>query len=212
MLHTPGGDVDAAEKLITMVQATVGTGELRVIVPDYAKSSGTLMAIGATEILMSDSSELGTIDPQVPRSDGCGSRTYHSVLGYIAAHEDARKALEDRPDSEACRITFEKFDPVILRQYQAISDRARVFAQNQLIRNGIVNYTKIATDLMDINRFQSHGQMISCEVADSIGLPVRYFPKDDPIWKLYWTLYCHLRLVIEDNQKIFESYYVSMNW
>ena len=189
MLHTPGGDVDAAEKLITMVQATVGSAELRVIVPDYAKSSGTLMAIGASEILMSDSSELGTIDPQVSRSDGCGSRTYHSVLGYIAAHEDARKSLDDRPGNEASRITFEKFDPVILRQYQAISDRARVFAQNQLIRNGVVAYTKIASDLMDINRFQSHGQMISCEVAKSIGLPVRYLPKDDPMWKLYWTLY-----------------------
>jgi hypothetical protein len=212
MLHTPGGDVDAAEKLITMVQATVGSGELRVIVPDYAKSSGTLMAIGAKEILMSDSSELGTIDPQVPRNDGCGSKTYHSVLGYIAAYNDARKALQDNPGDEASRITFEKFDPVILRQYQAISDRARVFAQNELIRNGIINYTKIATDLMDINRFQSHGQMIGYETAKTIGLPVRYLAKDEPMWKLYWTLYCHLRLAIEDNQKIFESYYVSMNW
>jgi hypothetical protein len=133
-------------------------------------------------------------------------------LGYIAAHNDARKALEDNPGDEAPRIAFEKFDPVILRQYEAISNRARVFAQNQLVRNGIPEYTRIATDLMDIDRFPSHGQMIGYDTAKTIGLPVRYLPKDDPTWKHYWTLYCHLRLVIEDNQKIFESYYVSMNW
>lgn len=69
MLHTPGGDVDAAEKLITMVQATVGSsGQLRVIVPDYAKSSGTLMAIGASEILMSDPRPLvSSKDSTVPK-------------------------------------------------------------------------------------------------------------------------------------------------
>src|SRR5690242_8570600 len=46
LLHTPGGDMDAAEKLITMVRNVVGTATLRVIVPDFAKSAGTLMALG----------------------------------------------------------------------------------------------------------------------------------------------------------------------
>ena len=57
LLHTPGGDVDAAEKLITLVRSAAGEdGQLRVIVPDYAKSAGTLMALGANAIVMSDSS------------------------------------------------------------------------------------------------------------------------------------------------------------
>ncbi|TJW70781.1 MAG: hypothetical protein E5X43_33855, partial [Mesorhizobium sp.] len=74
MLHTPGGDVDAAEKLITLVRGAVGEqGQLRVIVPDYAKSAGTLMALGANSIVMSDSSELGPIDPQVSLKDGNGN-------------------------------------------------------------------------------------------------------------------------------------------
>ena len=42
MLHTFGGDIDAAEKLISMLRAAVAsTASLRVIVPDVAKSAGT---------------------------------------------------------------------------------------------------------------------------------------------------------------------------
>ncbi len=69
MLHTGGGDIDAAEKLMAMIRKKVSTGQVRVIVPDYAKSAGTLMALGADRIIMSDSSELGPIDPQVIRAD-----------------------------------------------------------------------------------------------------------------------------------------------
>jgi hypothetical protein len=75
-----------------------------------------------------------------------------------------------------------------------------------------VNYTQIVSDLMDIDRFPSHAQMIGWETAQTIGLPAEYVPKDDPVWKLYWSLYCHLRLVIDEKQKIFESYYVSLLW
>lgn len=45
MLHTGGGDIDAAEKLMAMIRKKVSTGQVRVIVPDYAKSAGTLMAL-----------------------------------------------------------------------------------------------------------------------------------------------------------------------
>ena len=51
LLHTRGGDVDAAEKLVTMVQATVQGGQFRVIIPDFAKSAGTLMALGADTLI-----------------------------------------------------------------------------------------------------------------------------------------------------------------
>jgi hypothetical protein len=58
LLHTGGGDDDAAEKLMTMVQATVTGGQFRAIIPDFAKSAGTLIVLGADALLMSDSSEL----------------------------------------------------------------------------------------------------------------------------------------------------------
>ncbi|KWV54715.1 hypothetical protein AS156_07050 [Bradyrhizobium macuxiense] len=210
LLHTPGGDVDAAEKLIGLVRSTTGEqGQLRVIIPDYAKSAGTLMALGANAIVMSDSSELGPIDPQVSSRDGNGSDVVYSVLTYLNAYDAARKALRDTPDDLAARITFEKFDPTIVRKFQSVRDRARSFAENLLKRRG-KNFSKIASELMDINKYQSHGQMIGWETANEMGLTITYMPSTDPVWRKYWALYCHLRLAIESEQRIFESNYVSL--
>jgi hypothetical protein len=210
MLHTPGGDVDAAEKLITLVRSATGEqGQLRVIVPDYAKSAGTLMALGANTIVMSDSSELGPIDPQVSLKDGNGNDVNHSVLTYLNAYQEAKQALRDAPDDPANRISFEQFDPTMVRKFSSVRDRARLFAENLLKRRGL-NFSKIASELMDINTYPSHGQMIGWEAAQKIGLNVSYMPLSDPLWRKYWSLYCHLRLAIESDQRIFESNYVSI--
>ena len=54
-----GGKADSAEKLVRMVRSKVGAAALRIIVPDFAKSAGTLMVLGADSVVMSDMSELG---------------------------------------------------------------------------------------------------------------------------------------------------------
>ena len=63
LLHTIGGSADTAEKLMGMMRNHVATATLRVIVPDFAKSAGTLIVLGADRVVMSDMSELGPIDP-----------------------------------------------------------------------------------------------------------------------------------------------------
>ncbi len=211
LLHTPGGDVDAAEKLITLLRNTVGEdGQLRVIVPDFAKSAGTLMALGANAIVMSDSSELGPIDPQVTLKDGNGNDISHSVLTYLNAYSATGEQLRKTPDDVPARIMFEKFDPTVVRKFTSVRDRARTFAENLLKRRG-ANFSKVAHDLMDINAYPSHGQMIGWEAARNMGLAITYMAPTDALWRKYWTLYCHLRLAIEGgDQRIFESNYVSM--
>jgi hypothetical protein len=165
--------------------------------------------LGANTIVMSDSSELGPIDPQVSLKDGNGNDVNHSVLNYLNAYAEAQTALREEPEDPANRITFEKFDPTMVRKFASIKDRARLFAENLLKRRG-ANFSKIAHDLMDISRYPSHGQMIGWEAARNIGLNVDYLPLTDPNWRKYWSLYCHLRLAIESDQRIFESNYVSL--
>ncbi|MBY5717067.1 hypothetical protein HFO33_10855 [Rhizobium leguminosarum] len=210
MLHTPGGDVDAAEKLITLVRSATGEqGQLRIIVPDYAKSAGTLMALGANSIVMSESSELGPIDPQVSLKDGNGHDVNHSVLTYLNAYEEAKQAFREAPDDPANCITFERFDPTMVRKFNSVRNRARTFAENLLKRRG-ANFSKIASELMNISTYPSHGQMIGWEAARNMGLTVEYLPLQDPTWRKYWALYCHLRLAIESDQRIFETNFVSL--
>lgn len=211
LLHTGGGDVDAAEKLMAMVQATVAGGQFRVIIPDFAKSAGTLMVLGADALLMSDSSELGTIDPQIWASDGRGNTICHSVLSYLDAFKTHSDVLREKPDDPVALLMLNKLDPITLRHYEAIRDRARSFAEGQLKRKGR-NFSAITSAFMDIGRWPSHGQMITWQDAKDLGLPVEYLPPRSKQWQAYWHLYCLLRLAVavKDRQNIFESAYASL--
>jgi len=216
LLHTGGGDIDAAEKLISMVRRKVRNAQLRVVVPDYAKSAGTLMALGADAIVMSDSSELGPIDPQVVLTDCNGNRVQQSVQNYLDAYENHSKLLAENPANMTAQIMLNKLDPTMVELFKNIVNRARHLAEDHLkmgmFREKGGNWTAAVTSLLDIHRWQSHGQMISWEDAQSpiLGLTIEYLDPKDPVWQRYWQLHCLQRLSIMDSQKLFESDYVSL--
>lgn len=215
LLHTGGGDINIAEKIVFMLRAAVGTeGRFRVIVPDFAKSAGTLIAIAANKILMSDSSELGPIDPQFPKRDSDGTVRWHSVLNYLQGYETICKAVRDNPNDIPANAMLSKFDPTTLVQFEAVKNRARMLAEQHLNRwmfqKKKATYTKIAGELMDITRWPAHGQMISYEDAKEMELEIEYLPPDTQEWRAYWSLYCQQRLAVKDGQILFESDYASL--
>lgn len=210
VLHTIGGDIDVAEKLVMLVQARVGGSKnIRVIVPDFAKSAGTLMALGADSILMSDSSELGAIDPQIVLRDAQGNEMWHSVFAYLAVYRQHEEALRKNPNDPVARMMLDKFDPAVVQKFQVIGERARVVAENLLKRRGLP-FSKIASHLLDVGLHKSHNQMISAQDAQQFGLNIELIDQEDPLWELIWQLHCLQRLTIDDKQKLFESYYVSL--
>jgi hypothetical protein len=210
LLHTHGGDVDAAEKLLALVQATVGGAQFRVIIPDFAKSAGTLMALGADTLIMSDSSELGTIDPQIWTEDGHGNRVSQSVLCYLDAYKAHSEALAKNPEDVVARIMLGKLEPATIKNFEAIRNRARNFAEDQLKRKGR-NFSQIASALLDTARWPSHGQMIKWQDVKDLGLDVLYLEPRSAQWQAYWQLYCLLRLEAKDQMNIFESSYASLS-
>lgn len=214
LLHTGGGDIDAAEKLVVMLRQKVGTGRLRVVVPDFAKSAGTLMALGADEIIMGDTSELGPIDPQVVRIDNDGNRIPHSVQDYLDAYKELKTEVDTNPDNLSARILLSKLDPATIKHYENVLTRSQKIAEN-LLQSGMFketgNWSKAASSLIDTKAWPSHAQMISWQDASSVlGLAIDYRSADDDEWLMYWQLYCHQKLAIKDNTKLFESDYASL--
>jgi ClpP class serine protease len=63
VLHTPGGLVLAALQIARAVRSR--KGKVTVIVPHYAMSGGTLIALAADEIVMAPHAVLGPVDPQL---------------------------------------------------------------------------------------------------------------------------------------------------
>ena len=83
LLSSPGGDGLAAERIINICRSYSDTDEFRVIVPSKAKSAATMICLGASEILMSKTSELGPIDPQIVIGD-----KLFSVFNIIKSYEE----------------------------------------------------------------------------------------------------------------------------
>lgn len=73
LIESPGGNAHAAYHIVRFFQRR--SKHLMVIVPRYAKSAATLMALGATELLMGKDAELGPLDVQMfdPEREEYGS-------------------------------------------------------------------------------------------------------------------------------------------
>ena len=63
ILHTPGGLVLAAEQIALALKKH--PAPVRIFVPHYAMSGGTLLALAADEIIMDENAVLGPVDPQL---------------------------------------------------------------------------------------------------------------------------------------------------
>jgi ClpP class serine protease len=63
VLHTPGGLVLAALQIARAIHKH--QGKVTAVVPHYAMSGGTLIALAADEIVMSEHAVIGPVDPQL---------------------------------------------------------------------------------------------------------------------------------------------------
>ncbi len=63
ILHTPGGIALAAEQIARALKRH--PARVTAIIPHYAMSGGTLIALAADEILLDENAVLGPIDPQI---------------------------------------------------------------------------------------------------------------------------------------------------
>ena len=80
MIDSPGGDPGAAYRLATFLRRRCGG--FVAVVPRWAKSAATLLALGADEIILGDYGELGPLDMQLPDSQ---SETLASALNEVQA-------------------------------------------------------------------------------------------------------------------------------
>jgi ClpP class serine protease len=63
ILHTPGGMVLAAQQIAAALADH--EGKVTAVVPHYAMSGGTLIALAADEVMVDDHAALGPVDPQL---------------------------------------------------------------------------------------------------------------------------------------------------
>lgn len=210
MLETPGGDGEIAVRMARSMQARCR--ELTVIVPDRAKSAGTLLAMGAHRIIMGPTSDLGPVDPQlyIP----------HTRQHWIAAHDlieavdGALDQVQKQPTAfhlmatllsdvnylmyQQAKSAMERMDDLIEAAIASNPKRNSQQVQNlvsQLKKESIITDPKV------------HGAIFGSKEAAAAGLPVLEPPSEEQweiIWRL-WTKYFHLRQLQEGWTRIYEN-------
>src|SRR5437867_7326718 len=149
VLHTPGGLVLAATQIARAIFKH--KGKVTVFVPHYAMSGGTLLALAADEIVMSEHAVLGPVDPQL------GQYPAASILRAVARKpvaevDDQTLILADQAEKALSQVRESRSE---LLADKCPKDKAAELAR--LLSEGT----------------WTHDHPITFETAKSFGLPVR---------------------------------------
>ena len=217
MLNSPGGDANAAEKLLMMCRQRF-TQEFNVIVPDYAKSAATMMALGSDKIMMGYLAELGPIDPQLQTSVIPGGEVI-PARSFIDGLDMIRKKVKEGGDPVQMYLPMlSQIRPEVLAICQRAIDDARAFAEkwlkNFMLKKDPKQAEAVAEMLSTGAAYKSHGKVIDFnEAKDVLRLNVERIEEKSELWSEIWELYCRSVHQLQQSRgaaKLFESESISL--
>jgi ClpP class serine protease len=148
IVHTPGGLVLAAGQIAHALKRH--RAKVTVLVPHYAMSGGTLIALAADEIVMDPNAVLGPVDPQIGQSPAA------SVLAVLET-----KKPEDIDDSTL--ILADVSRKAIVQLQRTVQD---LLSEHMTPDQASTLAVKLATGTW------THDYPIMAEEAKALGLPV----------------------------------------
>lgn len=166
IVHTPGGLALAATQIANALSRH--KAPVRVIIPHYAMSGGTLIALAADEIIMDPNAVLGPVDPQL------GQMPASSIIKVLET-----KKPEDIDDQTIILADVAK---------KAINQMIE-YLVNLLMSNGVEEgkARTIAMELstgkythdypLSVERLKSLGLNISTEVPEDVYALMELFPQ-----------------------------------
>ena len=191
LLWTPGGDGEVAVRLARAAQACCR--EFTVIIPDIAKSAGTLLALGADNVLMSPASDLGPVDPQFEM----GEYDLISAKDIIAAVDRALEDIAVRPETYPLHSAMLS-DVNAVRVERA---RSALAGTGDLLREALhsnprrtaAEADRLAEELQEplISAPKDHAALLGPQRAAELGLPVTICDPTSSQWKQIWQLWMH---------------------
>ncbi len=149
IIHTPGGIALAAEMIAMAVRKH--PGKVTAIVPFYAMSGGSLIALAADEILMEKESILGPVDPQI---QGFPARSLITL--------PARKPIETISDQMV----------VLSEMAQRSLDQVREFVK-WLLEDKLPPKDREAIAIFLTGGYISHDTPIVLDTVREFGLPAK---------------------------------------
>lgn len=196
IINSLGGHGLASERIINVCRS-YSNGKFQTIVPKMAKSAATMICLGSQEILMSDTSELGPIDPQVPYSGEGQQQTWLSLWSILQSYKELmRQAVRTKGNIDPFLQQLVRYDARLIKQWELESGLAADVAV-QYLQAGMLADKKWSDDkiresiktLLDPLKTRSHGRPIYWQEVQRMGLKVKHVEKTSRMWQLVWELY-----------------------
>lgn len=179
-LYTRGGDTAAAWNIVNLLR--MFCEQLQVIIPHKAHSAGTIISLGANEIIMTKQATLSPIDPSIntllnPRiPNGMGSTfpvSVEAVKGYLEFAKDELQIKDETALSNILMKLSDYIHPLVLGQVYRSRAQIQMLAE-KLLQNQVTDENVIKKIIAFLcSESGSHDYTINRrEAEEDLGLKV----------------------------------------
>jgi len=197
-LYTAGGDALAGWGIVSLLREFCKN--LGVIVPYRALSCGTLISLGADEVVMAKGAQLSPIDPSLaspynPPAPGQMQPgavqllpvSVEDVMGYLKLAKEEVGIKGDEALTKVIGLLSERIHPLALGAVYRSREQI-AFLARRLLTSHEKSEVKIGKIVNTLTReLPSHQYLITRDQAKELGLPIVEPPEQlEPIiWQLY---------------------------
>ncbi|MGA3289382.1 MAG: hypothetical protein ABSD42_03990 [Candidatus Bathyarchaeia archaeon] len=178
-IYTRGGATPTAFKIAKLFRAFGKS--FGAIVPHRAHSAGTLICLGADEVIMSHMGELSPVDPRTNSPFNPENKagipqeiSVEDVGAYLQLAEKRAGLISEASKLEVFRLMSENAKPLALGNVNRVYNEIRLLVEELLLMHmdGLKDATKIARIKHELTEVYSHFYTLDFAKAKEIGLKV----------------------------------------
>jgi hypothetical protein len=203
MLHSPGGRAEAVESIVDQLRRRFT--DIRFIIPNFAKSAATMMAMSGNQIIMDPDAELGPIDPQMNTTFGI-----HAAQSIIEQFEEGRnQILEDQRNVPIWGPILANLAPSLL-----VDCRHAIDLSKRLVRDWLRSYMfsndenaeskaeKIVSFLSNLAYFKSHARRVTLKDLQDLETEVIDLNSNQELSNAVKEAYCAFDLTLSNTPAV----------
>ncbi len=198
VLHTPGGATMAVQTLVEYIRSKFV--DVEVIVPAYAMSAGTMMALASDRVVLGNQSQLGPIDPQL----GGGQHSARAITELFARARE--EIMSDTTAAHVWSPILASHGPSLLQYAQDQLDFSERMVGDWLTRYMVsgaddpaAEGQRIASYFNDASNHKSHDKRIGIDEARTVGVTVEKLEDRQELQEAVLTLYHLVTILIEQS-------------